>query len=728
MPPVAPPPRRHTWIANLLLALALVLALSWLGYVVQVSADQYKVTPALEARSDAGWQVQGTWWQTLRIDEQSWTLDAGWGAGNEAQRKQLRPLAELLQQENTLYEAAAASRRVSLHGHAGTLELSFSRRGIGDLSLDFWLHMAASLAVVCLCSIVAWQQRGRGSALALWLCGATYFVALSCFAIYFNRPWALSTPEWIFYIRLFGFTLLVYIATVLHLVLQHPHALLRRRCQWTIPALIVGAAVAYTVSEHRAVVVGVRLITLLSCLGILAGLVIQLLRSRHSVIDRMVMRWVTLGVLVGWVLPVYLYLMWVAGATQSYPPALPGLCFAVFTLTLMAIVYREQLFRLEHLWSHIWAALACLLWITLANLVLRNGTGWPDSASFMFALAAAPGLYGFVHRWLKERYEHRAGRSFQQYLPMMMECSEGGFRLPELEHRWQTILRSAFSPTDLSYQPQASASDAAAIELPPPFAARITSSGEQLLVHSFQHAHCVLTGARNSLRSFSRHDVQFADELRDLALQLWQPQTHFLRGVRSERARLASDLHDDIGGKLLHLAQSTQGHPAHSHARHILDDLRQLTRGLAHSGRSWEELFADLRFDLDRRATAHGVTLDWSINLSATTADSIASVENSTDVIALLSELCRNALQHARPSCLHVHIDEPAPGLLRLGFEHNSSVPMAPPAQWVPGFGLHSIRRRVTKLQGESSWGPSTHCPGGICFTATLHHTHQFKP
>ena len=58
------------------------------------------------------------------------------------------------------------------------------------------------------------------------------------------------------------------------------------------------------------------------------------------------------------------------------------------------------------------------------------------------------------------------------------------------------------------------------------------------------------------------------------------------QGRSEERARIAQDLHDDIGARLLTLMYKAQSPEMEEYVRHTLQDLKTLTRGLAAANHS----------------------------------------------------------------------------------------------------------------------------------------------
>jgi two-component system, NarL family, sensor histidine kinase DevS len=196
---------------------------------------------------------------------------------------------------------------------------------------------------------------------------------------------------------------------------------------------------------------------------------------------------------------------------------------------------------------------------------------------------------------------------------------------------------------------------------------------------------------------------------RELAEALWRLTSHGLitkdsyeAGVKRERRRIAADLHDSIGGRLLHLSQTAASTQQRQYAINTLADLRNITRGLSKEGAAWSQVLADLRHQVQRELDAVDVDLHWACDWPAEALAQFADGEEAVAVHCVASELVRNALQHAQPDRLSVHWRTTPEGLRELEVRHGGYV--SEPSLWPSGLGVNSIRRRFLDRQGHCEW------------------------
>jgi signal transduction histidine kinase len=180
------------------------------------------------------------------------------------------------------------------------------------------------------------------------------------------------------------------------------------------------------------------------------------------------------------------------------------------------------------------------------------------------------------------------------------------------------------------------------------------------------------------------------------------------RGRSEERARIAQDLHDDIGARLLTLMYKAQTPEMEDYVRHTLKDLKTLTRGLAAGNQRLSHATAEWKADIAQRLGAAQIELDWSFTYDR---DTVLGVVQWSALTRVLRELVSNTLQH---SCAtHVEIAAVLEGgRLRLtladdGIGRN-------PQAWSHGLGLGGVRKRIKLLGGEVQWQENGHA-GIVC-------------
>jgi len=170
------------------------------------------------------------------------------------------------------------------------------------------------------------------------------------------------------------------------------------------------------------------------------------------------------------------------------------------------------------------------------------------------------------------------------------------------------------------------------------------------------------------------------------------------RGRNEERLRIAQDLHDDIGARLLTLMYQAQSREMEDYIRNTLKDLKTLTRGLASTDHRLSHAAGEWKADISQRLTVAQVQLNWSFNFDQ---DQRLSMAQWSALTRVLRELVSNTLQHAMASRVDVNFSLQRQ---RLSLTVADDGIGRAPDNWAHGLGLGGVRKRVKLLGGEVRW------------------------
>lgn len=179
------------------------------------------------------------------------------------------------------------------------------------------------------------------------------------------------------------------------------------------------------------------------------------------------------------------------------------------------------------------------------------------------------------------------------------------------------------------------------------------------------------------------------------------------QGRGEERLRIAQDLHDDIGARLLTLLYQAPTPEMGDYIRHTLQDLKTLTRGLAASSHRLSDAAAEWKRDLNHRLELAHCALSWEMQADQ---DIELSMVQWSALTRILRELVSNAITHAQAEHVSVILIL-AENMLTLRVSDDGQGKA--PAQWAHGLGLGGVRKRVKQLNGEVRWFERD--PVGIC-------------
>jgi signal transduction histidine kinase len=317
-------------------------------------------------------------------------------------------------------------------------------------------------------------------------------------------------------------------------------------------------------------------------------------------------------------------------------------------------------------------------------------------ASLSLSVFLALAVYAATRRWLLQpmsgQHVPGAERMFERLYRVLREVEARPRDSAELLTR---LLRDLFEPLEVRTLDRPSArsrvlGDGSALLVPLP---TIDADQEQGIDGSI-----VLRFAERGTRMFSRDDARLTDRVVEQLRRAVAYDKAVERGRSEERARIAQDLHDDIGARLLTLMYKAQSPEMEDYIRHTLKDLKTLTRGLASSDQRLSHATAEWKADIGQRLAAAQIELSWTFIFDR---DIVLSVVQWSALTRVLRELISNAIQH---SCAtHLEISAALEdGRLRLSLA-DDGIGRNPQA-WSHGLGLGGVRKRVKLLGGDVQW------------------------
>jgi signal transduction histidine kinase len=204
--------------------------------------------------------------------------------------------------------------------------------------------------------------------------------------------------------------------------------------------------------------------------------------------------------------------------------------------------------------------------------------------------------------------------------------------------------------------------------------------------------------ARRGRRLFTNDDARLTDRVVEQLTRAIAHDRAVEQGRSEERARLAQDLHDDIGARLLTLMYKAPSPEMEEYVRHTLQDLKTLTRGLAASSHPMSHALAEWKADITQRLTAAQCELGWHVSIDR---DIVLSVVQWSALTRVLRELVSNTISHAQASRADVSISLQHD---RLDLTVSDNGSGRSPQSWPHGLGLGGVRKRVKQLGGEVEW------------------------
>jgi len=201
--------------------------------------------------------------------------------------------------------------------------------------------------------------------------------------------------------------------------------------------------------------------------------------------------------------------------------------------------------------------------------------------------------------------------------------------------------------------------------------------------------------AEHGQRLFSQRDVNFAAAVQAIVVRFVKHEAAIVQRVEAERQRLAQDLHDDVGARLLTLLHRSKDGRAEE-IRGALASLRETVYALSPGTQSLADALANVRAETADRCEAATVELEWLF-----TGDLPKHEPNpgwQQDLVRVVREAISNALRHATPTRLGISFDCRVDELV---VDISNDGVKTPPEQWQPGIGLRGMRGRTQRMGGR---------------------------
>lgn len=599
-------------------------------------------------------------------------------------------MAAFLERQDRLASVLAApSVRLDWQGadgRAGAARIEPARRPLASLPATFWFQVFVAVAC-CLLACWVWALRPRDWGARMFAAtGLMLMVSALAAAVYSSRELALpgTTFFWLSAMNHFGAVL--FSMALIGIFLSYPRPLLAPRQLAWLPVVglaIWAADVLRLVPDQNW---GSRAPPLLALL-VSAGLAWRQWRlSADSAADRAALRWFILSTFLGCSLAALTVLMpSVLGWLPPMPQAYAFGFFLIIYVGLALGLRRYRLFDLDE-WAY-----RILLWVGGALLVmgldaaLIAGLHLDPAPSLGLTLLVCGWLYFPARQWLWQRVARRPRLQLHELMPDVVEIAFRPSR-PEREAQWTALLRKLYDPLELL-----------AVAADEEGRAGIDDDGQTLRLPACAGlAGRRLRHADRGGRLFSTKDAAFLDALAGLMERAEASRDAFDRGASAERKRIARDMHDDVGARLLMLIHRAGSREAADLARAAMTDLRTVLTTLDAQPVPLGDALADWLAETGQRCDAAGVELDWQ--MPEAVPDALLIPRHRAVLERVLREAVSNALKHASPRRLRLTARF-GDGGIELGVEDDGDTRPAP--EWQEGRGLRGMRQRLAEVGGR---------------------------
>lgn len=487
-------------------------------------------------------------------------------------------------------------------------------------------------------------------------------------------------------------------AAMVHAVLLYPRRLSRAHVLTCVVWMCVGIS---SWLLFRQSLPGAWWWVQISC-GVAALIVIGMLcfwqRRRPHPIASVLLRFAGLG-LMGWSL---LTLLIALGPTWSplqhkLTPLLGTAWYVFFSCLLLVLPFVSQAQVLIREFTLLALVSATATILDLGFVALFS---FSPFTSLSLALFLSLGIYIGARQWIMDRVRGNQMHTTERMFGQLYRIARAVEAHPEhTANLLSQLLRQLFDPMEASFTDRSSGS------------ARVVDGGSTLVVpvpvlgphHGGEPYAIMLRHAHRGRSLFHSEDAVLADSIVDQLRRAVTFDRAVEQGRSEERTRLAQDLHDDIGARLLTMMYQASTPEMEAYVRHTLQDLKTLTRGLSVANQCLSHAAAEWKSDLSQRFRAADITLQWRLEFDE---DLLLSVVQWSALTRVLRELASNVMSHAQAH--HVEIElYLRQNQLRLVVKDDGTG--KDPSTWAHGLGLGGVRKRIKQLGGTVVWRERAH-------------------
>ncbi len=589
-------------------------------------------------------------------------------------------LAALLQQEQVVLHVQAG-------GNAAKVIVTPSRRPITDLPSSFWVQLITGAGSLLLGAWVMALRPYDLSSRLFAVAGAMILVSAYSAAIYSSRELAMDGGVIRALSALNHFGALGFGAAMIALFLIYPRRLVRPSMLLIIP--LVSAAFfinnVLQLPEHQAV--GAQLPILLYMVVLIGAVGVQWVANRTDPRGRAALRWLGLSVIVG--AGAFVVLIIAPILVDASPAMQQGHAFGFFLLIYAGLalgVSRYRLFDLDE-WSFrvIFYTAGVLLLLAIDALLLYV-LHFQHDVSFSISLLTVAFIYLPARDMLRARLQSRNRIESHEVFRAVVDVTFAG-AAQERSERWRGLLQRLFDPlamTPLDEPVSETAIEQEGLELQLP---AVADTPSMRLLYPWRGQRLFGSSHRALARQLVRL-MRYVEVSRDA----------YERGSIEERRRIARDLHDDVGARLLSGLYKTDVVDTHRVLRDALADIRTIVSGLSSDQLPLGQIIAALRHETGERLAAADIELHWPL-AAADDSARLLDYRIYRGMVSAHREVVSNVIRHARARRVEVDMTLQADALTVT--ISDDGIGIDPLRTTDNGSGLRGMIRRLSDLGGS---------------------------
>ena len=560
-------------------------------------------------------------------------------------------------------------------------------RKLSDLGILFWIPLIVGLGSFFISGGI-WSIRSKNIAAKFFvLSGFALCVSALSSAIYTTRSLALPSDYFKILEGLNAWGATLFAMNVIALFMVYPKDVKGAKF-WIALQFCVFSLWTHLFlmgllpdSAHISIIVMVELVV------IAAMIALQLFRFKKDPEARASLLWIGLSVLIGAGSYVALNIL---PNMFEYEPLDQGIGFLFFLMIYAGIAAGISKYRLFEVGD--WAFKFFFyglgsLFLVLVDALLIYGVG----VGRVTALGAAVFIVSLIYLPLRDaiarRYFRQNKMGAEETLRIALNVAFAPNSALRIE-KWKYSLSEIFN----SLQLDVVHSDTTSVV--------IENNGISLLIPSVADLPAIRMSYADSGRQLFNHKSEkLAEQLLTLIREAELSRSAYDRGVSEERQRMAQDLHDDVGARLLSgLYSADDKSKSTFHA--AIADIRSIVSGMSGVKISLSQLLADLRYETVRRLEAAKIDCHWELKNESDDELTI-DFQLQRAIGSIVREITSNVIRHAEAKKLVVQIEVELSAIKINFMDDGVGMPSEVVEGVRQGHGLKILRTRVEKLDGH---------------------------
>ncbi|ESQ86976.1 hypothetical protein ABAC460_21590 [Asticcacaulis sp. AC460] len=485
-------------------------------------------------------------------------------------------------------------------GQVSEVAVKVRKIDLSTLGEGFWSPLVVGLAAFLIGGWVWCLKPDESVTQVLALNGLGMLIAATAATVGYSQPIAASSQLVAGVLDANHLGTTIFGMSLISLFLVFPKPLVSTRVLWTVMAIsLVVSALDYLRLLGGTDAIFVFCFAVMGLVTVLIA--VQCFKARRDPNAQASLLWLGLAVFVGtglWCLVMGAYI--VQGQIQTMPGSYVFISFLVMYAGIAIGVARFRLFEVRD-WAFriFFYAVAAALFIALdAGLIYL--LGMTQGVALPLALVAIGLGYLPLRDLLWRRFLRHKALSDSEMLRIVMDMAfapQAALR----QTKWQALLQTLFAPQVMTPAP---------VQVSTAF---IEADGLHLHVPGLMDVPALkLSFPQDGRGLFSPRHLDLLNQIMRLSREAMQGLTAYERGAAEQRHRLAQNLHDDVGAKLVS-GLSVADDVSRPFFYEALNEIRDIASAMITESAPLDRMVAEMRHEAVRRLEVANIALDWPL-------------------------------------------------------------------------------------------------------------------